>query len=196
MRQSPAGFDLFPPLLSPCHKMPWWWYLALEIHHVPTRNWGAPFPWGSRYLKHHLKQTMASISSLSKGFSPFRHLESVVITLPFLLLLHPSPRGGNWDFSPHVISSHGHNPEVNTGLPKLMSVLPGILPYPPGWALPQQESGVASRLPACDPHMPRSMRRNVNLLGDFPEQMRQSMECYLCLFFFPPFGSSYLEWTE
>lgn len=96
--------------------------------------------------------------------------------------------------SPHVISSHGHNPEVNTRLPKLMSVLPVILPYPPGWALPQQESGVASRLPACDPHMPRSMRHNINLLGDFSEQMRQSMGMLfmslllLSFFWKQPFG--------
>lgn len=29
-------------------------------------------------------------------------------------------------FSPHVISSHGQNPEVNTGLLEPMSVLPGV----------------------------------------------------------------------
>lgn len=138
-----------------------------------------------------------SISSLSEGFSPFWTLEGVTTTLPFPLLDHPSPKEGNWECSPHVIASHRHNPEVNTALPKLMSVLPGIPPYLPGWALPQQESGVTSRLPACDPHMPRRMRSNVNLLVDFPEQMRESMECYLCLFFFfPPFGSSNLEWTD
>lgn len=126
-----------------------------------------------------------SISPLSEG-SP----------LPFPLLDHPSPKEGNWEFSPHVIASHRHNPEVNPALPKLMSVLPGVLSYLPGWTLPQQEPGGTSRLPACDPHMPRSMRSNINLLGDFPEQMRQSMECYLCLFFFPPLGSSNLEWTD
>lgn len=146
-------------------------------------------------FQRHLKQTVAPTSALSEGFSlfwtPLRQYNhfALLSLAPFFSM------EGNWDFSSHVISSHEYNPEDNTALAKLMSVLPVILLYPPGWALPQQESGVASRLPACDPHMPRSMRCNINLLRDFPEQMRQSMECYLCLFF-PPFGSSHLEWTE
>lgn len=92
-----------------------------------------------------------------------------------------------------MIAGHGPDPEVNTGLPKLMSVLPVSLPRPPGWALPQQESGVASQLPACDLHVPRSMRHNINLLGDFPEQMREPIELFMSLLFLSfswkqPFG--------
>lgn len=50
LRQSPVGFDLFPPLLSPCHKMLCSGYLAPETHHVPTRNLCVPVPQGSGYF--------------------------------------------------------------------------------------------------------------------------------------------------
>lgn len=71
---------------------------------------------------------MAFISALSEGFSPSGHLEGSIITPPLPVLLHSSAMEGNGDFSPHVISSHGRDPEVNTGFPKLLSVLPSSFP--------------------------------------------------------------------
>lgn len=106
MRQSPVGFDPFIHLLSPCHKMPWSEYLALEIDRLPSRNGGAPFRWGVLMLPASLRLTVVPALHCLKLFLPSGHSGGVTITLPFRLLYHPSPKEGNWEFSPHVIASH------------------------------------------------------------------------------------------
>ena len=173
--------------------MPCSGYLAPETHHMPTRNWCAPFPRGSGCFTSSKAEWPLSPHCL-RGFLPLT-LESVRSLLcPFFCsILLP----GKETASSLLMWSPVMNKILSQHWFFRASVWVSFFPYLPGWTSPQQESGAAARLPAWAPHMPGSMRRNINLVGDFPEQRRPSKACCLHLFFFtPPFRSSYLEWTE